>query len=328
MKESSGQSPIYARVTEVLRAAIRQERIPVGTVLLEGHIADLLKITRTPVRQALRELEDSGLVRRFKGRGVLTGSEDLPPLRIPLTPAMLGIDVGGSAVAVRKAPGWEAIYERVERDVLYLSMFQASRLNEVEMARYFGVGRLVARDVLLRLESLGLVEKDERLRWLVIPLDTERVHHLYDLRRLLEPAALAGAMTKAPPSLATTMLADLKQAMRAYPDISASELDKLEHDLHVVYLSHCPNKPLLQSLQRTRCILTISKHVLGDTEPIPESDPFMASHSRVLEAVAAGNSDLAQAEMLHHLDESLPKVARRVELIRCNFPPLKVPYAD
>ena len=105
-------------------------------------------------------------------------------------------------------------------------------------------------------------------------------------------------------------------------------MDKLEHDLHIVYLSHCPNKPLLQSLQRTRCILTISKHVLGDKEPIPESDPFMASHCRILEAVVAGDSDLAQAEMVHPLDESLPKVACRVELIRHNFPPLKVPYAD
>ena len=34
---------------------------------------------------------------------------------------------------------------------------------------------------------------DERQRWIVTPLDERRIRNLYQLRWLLEPAALAGA---------------------------------------------------------------------------------------------------------------------------------------
>ena len=122
---------------------------------------------------------------------MLAGGASETPLRQPLTPAMLGL--GDESEPVRKAQGWEHIYHAVEHDVVHLSVFGAYRLNEVELARHFGVGRTAARDVLLRLEGLGLVGKDERQRWIVTPLDERRIRNLYQLRWLLEPAALAGA---------------------------------------------------------------------------------------------------------------------------------------
>ena len=118
-------------------------------------MSELLGVTRNPVRQALRELENEGLVARFDGRGMLAGGASETPLRQPLTPAMLGL--GDESEPVRKAQGWEHIYHAVEHDVVHLSVFGAYRLNEVELARHFGVGRTAARDVLLRLEGLGLV---------------------------------------------------------------------------------------------------------------------------------------------------------------------------
>ena len=65
-------------------------------------------------------------------------------MRQPLTPAMLGL--GDESEPVRKAQGWEHIYHAVEHDVVHLSVFGAYRLNEVELARHFGVGRTAARD--------------------------------------------------------------------------------------------------------------------------------------------------------------------------------------
>ena len=53
---------------------------------------------------------------------------------------MLGIDDASSPV--RKKLGWEAIYDEVEREVVHLSVFDSYRVNEVELARHFGVGRV------------------------------------------------------------------------------------------------------------------------------------------------------------------------------------------
>ena len=325
--DSGGQNrhpPIYARVTEVLRNAIRGGSITPGAILLEGHVADILNVTRTPVRQALRELESEGVVTRFDGRGFLAGPSHENPCRVTLTASMLGLD--NVTVPVRKPLGWEAIYDQVERDVVHLSVFDQYRINELELARHFKVGRIVARDVLLRMENLGLVEKDERLRWVITPLDAKRISHLYELRWLLEPAALRAAMSVAQPAATAAMMSDLRRAIRAYPKVARSELDRLENELHITYLSQCPNQALLQSLQRTRCILTLSKHVMGATTPMPTNDPFMGEHLAILQSVFEGNSAQAESALRQHLEDSCVKVMERVEFVRNNIATPDVRY--
>ncbi|WP_082755121.1 GntR family transcriptional regulator [Variovorax sp. PAMC 28711] len=318
------RSPIHARVKRVLSDAISCGSIPQGAVLLEGHVADILGVTRTPVRQALQALDFEGLVSRFEGRGMLAGPAGVLPSRVTLTAAMLGH--GDSAAPVRNAPGWESIYQQVEQDVVHLSVFDRCRINELELARHFNVGRTVARDVLLRLEGLGLIEKDERLRWAVLPLEGERIRHLYELRWLLEPAALRVAALAAPKGEAEAMVHRLRKAMKAYPKVSRAEMDSLEHDLHVAFLAHCRNQPLLDSLQRTRCILTLSKHVLGGAAPMPRRDPFMAEHLAVFQALAGGDIGAAEAALRTHLENSCLKVTQRAELVRSTLARPNVSY--
>lgn len=114
--------------------------------------------------------------------------------------------------------------------------------------------------------------------------------------------------------------------MRVYPEISRTELDKLENDLHVKYLSRCTNNELLQSLQRTRCILTLSKHVLGVSAPMPKCDPFMAEHLSILKSIADGDTLKAENCLRSHLEESSLKVYQRVSVVRENFPRPSLPY--
>jgi len=318
------RGPLYEIVRDVLRRAIAAGDIPEGSVILEGPVADILRSTRTPVRQALHALEEEGLVSRFDGRGYLAGPAGVEPRRIALDAAMLG--VGGDAQGLRKTLGWEAIYERVERDVVTLSVFDAWRINELELARHFGVGRVVARDVLLRLERLGLVEKDERLRWAVRTLDADRLNHLYELRWLLEPSALRSGARAAPAGEVAAMADDLRRALKAYPRVTAGALDKLEHDLHVALLARCANPELLRSLEPTRCVLTLSKHALGASAPMPEHDPFMGEHLAIVEAVQARDMASAEALLRAHLEASCLKVIQRVALVRTATAPPRLPY--
>ena len=310
-------APLYAQIHQMLHRAIQAGSLATGTVLLEGHVADILGSTRSPVRQALRELESEGVVSRFEGRGYVAGPQGTAPRRVPLEAAMLGVN--DTPDVARKTLGWETIYEEVERDMVHLSVFGRYRLNEVELARHFNVGRTVVREVLVRLESLGILEKDERLRWVITPLDAQRIHDLYELRALVEPAALRGAVAHADQAELQEMIDALHKAQRLYPRLSRTEMDDLEHDLHVRLLSRCPNKELLGSLDRTRCILILSKHVLGVSTPMPADDPFMSEHLAVLEA-AVGGAPRRAADLLHdHLEQSCSKVTQRAALVRETF---------
>jgi len=317
-------APIYERVSQLLRKALADGSIPEGLVLLEGPVAEILSVTRTPVRKALLALEEEGLVSRFDGRGYTAGAAGAEPRRIALDAAMLGVDDG--AGPVRKTLGWEAIYDEVERNVVHLSVFDSYRVNELELARHFNVGRAVARDVLLRLESLGLLEKDERMRWAIKPLDATRLNHLYELRWLLEPTALRGGVQVTPPEELQRLTGNLQRAMAAYPKITRIALDDLEHDLHVSLLSRCPNADLLQSLQRTHCVLTLSKHVLGESAPMPRSDPFMSEHLAILESAAGGDIGHAEGLLRKHLEDSCLKVIQRVDRLRETYATPALPY--
>jgi DNA-binding GntR family transcriptional regulator len=103
-------------------------------------------------------------------------------------------------------------------------------------------------------------------------------------------------------------------------------MDALEHDLHVACLSRCANQDLLDSLQRTRCLLTMSKHVLGVSAPMPQADPFMADHLAVFEAMAAGDAETATSHLRQHLEVSCLKVIERAERVRADYPKPRLPY--
>jgi DNA-binding GntR family transcriptional regulator len=317
-------SPLYLRIRDTLVDSIEKGRLPKGALLLEGHVATIFSSTRTPVRQAFALLEESGLIRRFDGRGFLVGPGRGGPRRIALTAEMLG--VGDEGQALRKAPAWEAIYEMLEREMVHISVFGRHRINEVELARARGVGRQVARDALTRLESLGIVEKDERMRWTVVPLDETRMRDLHDIRVALEPVALRQALPLIPHGVVEAMIARLEAALVAYPDLSLAEMDSMETDLHITCLGYCPNREILMALKRARSMLNVSKHILGVSHVLPPDEPFIAEHLEVLHAVAAGDAARAGARLASHIAVSLPKVIRRITEFRAKYTPERPSY--
>jgi DNA-binding GntR family transcriptional regulator len=319
-----GTAPLYLRIRDGLSEAIAAGRLPKGALLLEGHVAGLFSSTRTPVRQAFTLLEEEGKIRRFDGRGYLVGQGRSAPKRVTLTPELLGLSA--ESQTLRKTPAWEAIYEQLERDIVHLSVFGRCRINEVELARVHGVGRQVARDALTRLEGLGVVEKDERMRWTIVPLDEARMRDHCDIRAALEPLALARAIPHAPTGEAGRMLARLHDALDRYPDLSIAAMDAMETDLHFTFIDHCPNREILIALRRARFMLNVSKHIMGISLAMPEREPFIAEHIAIFEAVVAGDAEQAAGEMRRHILVSLPKVLGRVAAFRDNHEPVRPAY--
>ncbi|MBI3711298.1 MAG: GntR family transcriptional regulator [Proteobacteria bacterium] len=316
--------PLFVRFARILRRSIRAGRLKRGTVLLEGHLAQIFGSSRAPVRQALAQLRRDRLVSRFAGRGHIVGPKDAEVRRIELSPDMLNVDPARQKL--RKSFAWETIYEAVERAIIHRSVFGRFRVNELELARHYGVGRTVARDVLTRLQSRGMLAKDERQRWTIVSLDRERLINLYEIREHLEPIALRRAMPALDHQWLRQLGKRLARQIEKYPNVSASSMDDLEYDLHVRCLAPCPNKELLGALLQTRCILTLSKHVLGVELDVPEQDPFMAEHLEVIEAILSNRQVDAPKALRNHLRLSRPKVVERLELFRTTYTPPEIPY--
>ena len=56
-------------VADVLRAAILDGRLAPEQQILESHVADMMQVSRGPVREALARLEQEGLVYKLRNRG-------------------------------------------------------------------------------------------------------------------------------------------------------------------------------------------------------------------------------------------------------------------
>jgi DNA-binding GntR family transcriptional regulator len=323
----SSPDPIYRKIHGILEQKILGNEIEPGTVILEGPIAEFFGISRAPVKTALAHLIDQGLVKRFEGRGYLVTGGLLTPVARQRTfdPTILeSLDTGRTDLKTPAA--WERIYDEVERELASQSPFGRKRIVENDLAQHFGVSRTVAHDVLTRLQNLGIIDKDRQSRWFLVPLTVERVQHLYEVRRILEPAALAKAAAVIRRETVEEMIRRLDATWAAYPNVSIQQLDRLEQDLHIGCISRCDNQELLDLLKRTQALLISNKYVLGGHIELPGTDPFMGEHRVILQALLDGRPARAAAALRRHLDLSLTKVVRRLEILQSSEPPPLPPY--
>lgn len=100
--------------------------------------------------------------------------------------------MSASSPAVSKANALaDQVYQRLKDDIFNFVLLPGDRFTESEMAARCGVSRTPVRDALYRLEREGYLQVAFRSGWSVRPFDFKRFDQLYDLRIVLELAAVA-----------------------------------------------------------------------------------------------------------------------------------------
>ncbi len=102
------------------------------------------------------------------------------------------VDAGAFAGAEPGAanPLAEQVYQRLKSDIFSFRLFPGDRFSENGIAQYYGVSRTPMRDGLFRLQREGYLEVGFRRGWKVATIDFDQMDQLYDLRIVLEVAAL------------------------------------------------------------------------------------------------------------------------------------------
>ncbi len=91
-----------ARATESLRALIQSGDLPPGTHLIEGDLADLLHVSRGPIREALRNLVRENLVLLSPNRGAMVAEWEWRDI-LDLFAVRRPLEVEATALATERA---------------------------------------------------------------------------------------------------------------------------------------------------------------------------------------------------------------------------------
>ena len=291
---------LYELIQSVLEGHIRSGRLPPGQVLQEKSLSDLFQTSRAPVQQALARLESKALIHRFEGRGYLVGSastapepvrHDLRSLQLPLTAEM--------DEALQTRASWELMYDEVECAVASCLVFGTYRIIEIELAEHFGVSRTVARDVLGRLHERGLLRKGPTSHWLAGPLTAKDLRELYELRCLLEPAALRNAVLQVPRADIAAMRERVfvRESQAEWP---AEAIDEIERELHNTLVLATSNDRLAETLRHVQLPLRETERFLR-TIGLPAEHAVATEHRLIYDLLLTDATEAAAAALEAHL---------------------------
>lgn len=296
--------PLYELIYSALDGHIRSGMLPRGLVLLEKPLSELFRTSRAPVQRALARLESRSLIHRFEGRGYLVGSavDAPPPLRQDVRMLQLAFTAEVDE-ALQNRASWERIYDEVEHAVASCLVFGTYRIVESELADHFGVSRTVARDVLSRLHERGLVRKGPTSHWLAGPLTAKDIRELYEIRCLLEPAAILGAVHIVARHDLQAMRdrALARETQREWP---AEAIDEIENDLHNNLVLNTPNEKLADTLRHVQLPLRETERFLR-TVGLPADHVVATEHRLIYDLLLTGAAAAAGAALEAHLRAEL-----------------------
>ncbi|MFM0203663.1 GntR family transcriptional regulator [Paraburkholderia fungorum] len=168
-------------LADVLAANIHQHiantRIAAGTRLPERALAEQFKVSRSPVREALKRLAAQAVVTALPDGGYAVAEEVLPPGAVATSePESGGAD--------------EPTYLAIAEDRLAGNL--PDRVTENELMRRYGVTRAQLNAILRRMAQEGWIERRPGHGWMFQPVLTsaETYRQGYRYRLLIESAGI------------------------------------------------------------------------------------------------------------------------------------------
>jgi DNA-binding GntR family transcriptional regulator len=275
------------RLAERIVAELRAGGAARGQHLAEQRLADRLRVSRSPVREALRLLELRGLVERRPNRGVFLAQD-------------------AAALRPANAEPEETPYQRLVED--RLAGVLPGRLSERALARrYPGLPRARLLATLGRAEAEGWAMRLPGRGWAFPPViaSAEAYESAYRYRVLIEPAAMLEPGFRPDP----TGFARLRAAQEgllgpALQTMSRGDLFAVNAAFHEGLIAMSGNPFLIEGLQRVNRLRRLVEYRVNTEEDRARVALMAREHLRILDLLEAEEREAAAALMRTHLHRS------------------------
>lgn len=262
----------------------RDRQLRAGDRLAERKLAEAFGVSRSPIRAALRVLEERSIVRRQQRAHVLAvDASDLGDLSLEVPPAAA-----------------EELYVRILRDRFADRL--PEQVSEADLLRDYGTTRSTLVKTLMRLNHDGHVSRSAGRGWIFHETlgTVEAYRASYEFRLAIEPAALSSPNYRVEKARAQALLDRHLEFLRSGPEtISAAQWFALDAELHEMLASFSGNEFFLQGIQiqnRLRRVVEIESFYANERV----KDSF-EEHIAILEALLKDDRTWAATLLTRHL---------------------------
>ncbi|RBL85089.1 GntR family transcriptional regulator [Streptomyces cavourensis] len=280
-------SPLQIEVARKLTALIQSGRWQVGERLSDLRLAQELKVSRSPIRQALNLLTRQGLLAYTAGKGY----------RLEREPA--------------SDESLDALVPHSESESLYGELMSAradgrlgAEVSEAQLVEQFQVTRGALRRALMRLATEGLAERLPGHGWhFAETLDNEQaVNESYEFRLIVECSALTAPGYHAPPD----QLAALQREQGEILQMPVAQLQRdawfnANANFHETLASWSNNRFLTEAVRRQNSLRRMTEYANFGYLAEVHIRQACTDHLGILAALAEGDREYAAALLKRHI---------------------------
>ena len=202
----------------------------------------------------------------------------------------------------------ERIYEALKQEIFHFRLLPGDRFSESEVAQRMGVSRTPVREALFRLQRESYVEVMYRSGWRVRPFNFEYFEDLYDVRTILESAAVKKLcdLDQTPDELEQLKETWLVPESERITD--PGQLSNMDEQFHLMLVQGAGSAEMARIhagiSERIRIIRRL------DFTNAARAEATYIEHGKILRSIMQRRADQAQMLLKAHIGESRAEVRK------------------
>jgi DNA-binding GntR family transcriptional regulator len=206
----------------------------------------------------------------------------------------------------------ESAYEQLKAGIFDFELLPGDRFTETEIAQRLRMSRTPVREALYRLEREGFLQVHLRVGWSVRPYDFRQFEDFYDLRLILEEAAV-GRLCELPERAGLEALKAVWLVPAAERLTAAKTLAALDEAFHMTLVEAAGNPEVARCHRDVTERIRIIRRL--DFTQAHRIDKTYDEHAQILRAVIRRRADEARRLLRSHIEASKAEV-RKITLHR------------
>lgn len=208
----------------------------------------------------------------------------------------------------------EQVFRSVQAAIVCGDIAPGSKISEPELARTYGISRGPLREAIHRLEGQRLLVRVPHVGARVVSLSHSELIELYEIRESLESMACRLAAER----MSQTEIDQLRAVLDTHERDEAFQAgvgyyqQEGDYDFHYKIIQGSGNQMLVKLLTEELYQLVRMYRIQYSTTPNRPQQAFKEHHS-ILDAIAAGDGELAELLMRRHIATSRRNIERHFQ---------------